>query len=523
MSKKAELQALKTVAEALNRSVGLQEALEGALEAVMPLVGSEAGWIRLLEEVAGLRLAAARNLPPALEADDRVAMQGTCQCIDLLSRGHLEAAVNILECERLRSAEGDPARSTKTEKRSVRGDTRGLSHHASIPIRAAGRTLGVLNLSTPSDRVYTEAELDLLTAVGDQLGVAVERARLYEAERQRAAELTALNALASAIGETLDLQFILATALEKIVAITGVDGAECHLADDAETLKFAAHYGLDPAFAAGSRGIVFRPGEGIPGRALASRAPVCVPDAISNGRYLRQDLARSAGYRSLLCIPILGREALLGTFMLYSRKPREFPPEMQALLMTIGRQLALAVERARLHQRVKAHHIEEQAALLKFSKALLGETEAQAVINLAVQVASEALNVEFAALALMDAEGASVSAPATLGWPVDLLPQLQNVPLEAVPALAYAIHSRSPVVIPDETRETRFAIPPWITQMGIAASLLAPMLVAGKAIGGLVVNGCTARDWSGDEVRLLALIANDAAQALERARLYAHA
>jgi len=67
LTPEVEANALRTIAEALNRAAGLQEALDRALEAVMPLIGSEAGWIGLLEPFGDVPPVAARNLPPALD------------------------------------------------------------------------------------------------------------------------------------------------------------------------------------------------------------------------------------------------------------------------------------------------------------------------------------------------------------------------------------------------------------------------------------------------------------------------
>ena len=81
---------------------------------------------------------------------------------------------------------------------------------------------------------------------------------------------------------------------------------------------------------------------------FARRRPLFVPDAATDERYWRRDLARDAGYNSLLCTPIIGHDSLLGTFTLYSSRPREFSAQIQDLMITIGGQLATAIERVHL-------------------------------------------------------------------------------------------------------------------------------------------------------------------------------
>ncbi|HJW90200.1 MAG TPA: GAF domain-containing protein [Anaerolineales bacterium] len=91
------------IAEALNRSVDLEQALSAALAQVTELLGLQTGWIWLLDEASGdSYLAAAQNLPPAL-ADNPHRMEGACHCLDTYRAGDLEGAanINVITCSRL--------------------------------------------------------------------------------------------------------------------------------------------------------------------------------------------------------------------------------------------------------------------------------------------------------------------------------------------------------------------------------------------------------------------------------------
>ncbi len=156
------LNGLYRVAEGLSRAVSEREVVETALEMALELPRVQAGWISLREGESGFRLAATRNLPPALEAPG--ALEGDCLCRRKLLAGEL-GAVNILECERL----------DKTK-----GDTRGLRYHASVPLWHGDRTLGVMNLAGPQEGAFKENELKVLHGIGHQIAVALERARLHD-------------------------------------------------------------------------------------------------------------------------------------------------------------------------------------------------------------------------------------------------------------------------------------------------------------------------------------------------------
>jgi two-component system NarL family sensor kinase len=161
-----ELSILNAIAEALNRAVDLREALRGALAQVAELLGLRTGWVWLLDEETGEpELAAAQYLPPALR-DEPERMRGSCYCLDSFRAGDMQGAanVNVVECTRL--------------YRLVEG-TEGLHYHASIPLYAGRKRLGVLNVAGADWRELTADELQLLYTIGYQIGIAVERARLH--------------------------------------------------------------------------------------------------------------------------------------------------------------------------------------------------------------------------------------------------------------------------------------------------------------------------------------------------------
>jgi two-component system NarL family sensor kinase len=184
-----ELVILNEVAQALNRQVDLEQALRAALSKVAELLNLHTGWVWLLHEESGENyLAAAQNLPPAL-AEHPARMTGTCYCLDTYRAGDLEGAanVNVVTCSRLRwLADG----------------TYGLKYHASIPLYAHDKRLGVLNVASPDWRQLTEEELRILYTVGDMLSIAVERARLFSQSMQLGV-VKERNRLAREIHDTL--------------------------------------------------------------------------------------------------------------------------------------------------------------------------------------------------------------------------------------------------------------------------------------------------------------------------------
>ena len=166
---------LYRIAKSLNAATSEREVIEQVLERALELPGVQAGWI-VLREGNAFRLACARGLPPALLAPD--AMEGDCLCRRRLLSGELSHVTNVLECERLQKAQGD---------------TRGMRCHASVPLWAGDRTIGLMNLVGSQEGLFRDEELQILNGVGNQIALALERARLHtELERKVEERTTAL-------------------------------------------------------------------------------------------------------------------------------------------------------------------------------------------------------------------------------------------------------------------------------------------------------------------------------------------
>lgn len=211
-----ELTILNRIAEALNREVDLQRALHVAMDNIVDLFNLNTGWIFLMETEKDNEFytAATIALPPAL-ADHPRRMGGTCYCIDSYIDGDMDGAANInaITCSRLKN---------------VKEGTKGLRYHASIPLYAQDKQLGILNVASPNWREISEDELRLLHTVGDLLSIAIERARLFRSSAEIGA-INERNRLAREIHDTI-AQGLTAIALK-------LETADVLLETDAETEK----------------------------------------------------------------------------------------------------------------------------------------------------------------------------------------------------------------------------------------------------------------------------------------------
>lgn len=189
-----EMYTLKTIAETLNTSNDLSPMLDTVVGKLLELTGLTTGWVFLIREGGEYSCVSDYNLPSALLHQDKEPMRcGTCWCVNRFRDGRLDNAVNIINCKRLEDA---------TEHQW--GDTRDITHHATVPLRSGEKMIGLLNVAAPGKEHFSEGELALLQAVAYQIGSAMERMRLYRGEQRRADQYARLGEFSRALGLELN-------------------------------------------------------------------------------------------------------------------------------------------------------------------------------------------------------------------------------------------------------------------------------------------------------------------------------
>lgn len=184
-----KLKTLKTIAETLNQATDMDTMLELVLKELLTVTRLQTGWIYLVNEKGEYFLAADYQLPPALIWDGKKPMcQGGCWCLDRYKDGRLKRAANIIECKRLEEA-----------IELNWGDTKGITHHATVPLKAGEEKFGLLNVAAPNKKKFTDDELAVLEAVSFQIGTAIKRIRLFHKEQKRAQSFQKLGEVSAEI------------------------------------------------------------------------------------------------------------------------------------------------------------------------------------------------------------------------------------------------------------------------------------------------------------------------------------
>jgi len=243
--------------------------------------------------------------------------------------------------------------------------------YLAVPITIRGDVYGVLmaDFFTPHD--YTAREVQLLSALADHAAIALGNARLFQELQTRTRELArsvneleALGEVSRAVGSTLDLEAVLTTIVARAVELSGTSGGVIYEFDEpTQEFHVRATHRMDPEHFEALRARPVRLGEGAVGRAAAGRAPLEVVDIeAERGSVAPQvwPILVRLGHRSLMAVPLLLEQRIVGSLVVWRREPGRFPPGVKSLLETFAAHSVLAIRNARLYRA-----LEEQSRQLE--------------------------------------------------------------------------------------------------------------------------------------------------------------
>ena len=339
---------LYAVASASSSSLEPDDLLSATLDAVLPVLDSKIGWVTLPGPTldAPPRIVAWRNVPTEfLAAETSLPLRDCPVCAPLLTGGEAQTKpVLLVECPRLPAEILDKA---------------GLHSHSGISLRTGEQTLGVLNVAWRGPRGYTEADRALLTAIGQQVGLALHNAQLYQAARQ-VDRLRMLNELDQALAATLDPDMVVEITLQRIAAAVNAPMGTL-FAPPSSCSGSAVNY-PERMFILGRGWAKIAPSEENQRRWQAFRpcwresheiVPFSGDELAALVGRKRPGLAASWGPHGLL-IPIWSNKTLLAVLSLGGRPATQpFTEGDQSLALAAATRASQATQNARLYQTAK--------------------------------------------------------------------------------------------------------------------------------------------------------------------------
>ncbi|MBX5481394.1 MAG: GAF domain-containing protein [Myxococcaceae bacterium] len=267
------------------------------------------------------------------------------------------------------------------EERASQFMTHRFGHTAlmAAPLLSEGRSIGALVLGeTRGPRVFSASEVERAVIVANQLATAIENARLYEEQRRRVGQLRLLLQMSQVITGSLDLTQILEASAQSITRMIDATDAFIWLLHDTELRGVVAS---DPAYQAHfSKVRIPLSTASAVSHAIVGRQPIRVADAMASP-YVNRELNARYKQRSLVAIPLMLRDVPIGAVAIGDRRRRrEFTDDEVERATLISRQVAVAIENARLFEDLKRSYQElsrAQQELVKRERlAALGELSA---------------------------------------------------------------------------------------------------------------------------------------------------
>ena len=225
---------------------------------------------------------------------------------------------------------------------------KGIKSLAGVPLVFANDVLGVLHVGSLTHRKFTKEEVELLEIVADRVALAIEHARLFDAERRGRARLERVQSVMDAALAKLGFEDLVGELLIRIRDILGVDTAAILLLDEStDDLVARAAVGLEEEV---EQGVRIPLGRGFAGRIAAERRAIVLDD-VDHADVLNPIL-REKGVKSLLGVPLTISDTVLGVLHVGTLEPHYFSADDQELLELVASRAAIAIERAKIHDEV---------------------------------------------------------------------------------------------------------------------------------------------------------------------------
>jgi len=231
----------------------------------------------------------------------------------------------------------------------------------SVPIMAKKEVVGVINVQHKRPKRYRPDEIALLSTIANQVGGAIENARLYDQMKRKALQVETL----SLVSETVASNRLIEDVLQLLVTMTAqmMNSKICSimLLDEASgELRIEATQSLSEQY---RRKPNIKIGQSISGRAVKDRRPIIVVDVTKERDYMYPDMAKKEGLCSMVSVPMMVREKAMGVINSYTSVPHVFTSEEVKLLQAIANQAAIAIEHTTLIE--KSFEMQEALAVRK--------------------------------------------------------------------------------------------------------------------------------------------------------------
>ncbi|MBN1485153.1 MAG: GAF domain-containing protein [Chloroflexia bacterium] len=497
-----QLSAIEQIDRELSGTLDLDKVIQFVLDHAMEFTGAEVGALMVVaEQQNGMRVLASRGYPESWA--QRFLEEGELWPLD---EGITGRVVRTNRPVLLEDVSLDPDYADSTGK---------TGSELAVPISMEQEVLGVLNLESAHLAAFDEEGLDFVQHLAEHAAIAMQNARMFSRERQRARELAALQEISLELSQQLNMGDILRSVVEWAVQLLDASMGGVYLLEgNRQFLELVASHNLDPQYT----GTRLQMGEGMAGRVAQSREPLLVDDYSAFGG--RSEHYEETRLGAVIAVPLFYGEEVLGVLdVLHEVGGPTFGERDLQLLLPLANQAAVAIANARLFQETR-RSAEQMSNLQAFSQMLGQALGFQETMSALIQGLQRLIPYSGGEICLYDADRQLFVSEVILGQVA-----------EAASAQVYTLEEgytgwlgrqQQPLLIEDcinfeDVRpkgERAFESGEFRSYLG------APMMIGDRLIGTLELVGQQVGSFTQDHLRLISLVARQAAVAIDNARLY---
>jgi GAF domain-containing protein len=401
-----------------------------------------------------------------------------------------------------------------------------------VPMLKESELIGAIVIYRQEVRPFTTAQIELLTNFAAQAVIAIENTRLLNELRESLQQQTATADVLSVISRSLgDLAPVFQAMLSNAVRICEASYGVLFRFESG-AWSAAAMHGVPPRFAEFWQRGAQRPGPRTAlGRVAETKQTVHIADVTTEPAYVEGEpifvaAVKLGRFRTILNVPMVKDDELIGTFAIYRQEVRPFTEKQIELVQNFAAQAVIAIENARLLSELRqrtdelARSVGELRALGEVTQAVNSTIDLETVLTTIVAKATQLSNTEAGAIYVFDDASREFRLRATYGMDDTIIGEIRDRHIRVgETAVGRAVEQRMPIQVSDIQSEPS-AVLDVIVRAGFRALLTVPLLGADQVVGALVVRRKEPGEFAKNTVELLQTFAAQSALAIQNARLF---